>query len=151
MLSGKKILLGVSGSIAAYKACELASGLVKLGAEVQVIMTEGAREFVAPLTFQTLTGRPVTRGLFDEVKQWKVEHIGAAQWCDAFLVAPATANVIAKFVAGLREAEAIGARDEHGHVRKSGDPGESGEAEKAWRFVCRAGFRAFGLRRCGQG
>ena len=75
MLSGKKILLGVSGSIAAYKACELASGLVKLGAEVQVIMTEGAREFVAPLTFQTLTGRPVTRGLFDEVKQWKVEHL----------------------------------------------------------------------------
>lgn len=103
MLSGKKILLGVSGSIAAYKACELASGLVKLGAEVQVIMTEGAREFVAPLTFQTLTGRPVTRGLFDEVKQWKVEHIGAAQWCDAFLVAPATANVIAKFAAGIAD------------------------------------------------
>lgn len=103
MLSGKKILLGVSGSIAAYKACELASRLIKEGAEVRVILTAGAREFVTPLTFQTLTGQPVMQGLFDEVREWKVEHIGAAQWCDCFVVAPATANVLAKFAWGLAD------------------------------------------------
>ncbi len=103
MLSGKKILLGISGSIAAYKACDLASQLVKAKAEVQVIMTDGACQFVTPLTLQTLTGRPVMRGLFDEVKQWKVDHIGAAGWCDVFLVAPATANVVAKFACGIAD------------------------------------------------
>ena len=81
----------------------MASRLIKEGAEVRVILTAGAREFVTPLTFQTLTGQPVMQGLFDEVREWKVEHIGAAQWCDCFVVAPATANVLAKFAWGLAD------------------------------------------------
>ncbi|MDR1192825.1 MAG: bifunctional phosphopantothenoylcysteine decarboxylase/phosphopantothenate--cysteine ligase CoaBC [Peptococcaceae bacterium] len=99
----KRILLGISGGIAAYKACELASRLIKAGAEVQVIMTGNATKFVAPLTLRTLTGRPVMLGMFDEVKQWKVDHIGAARWADACLLAPATANLMAKLAWGLAD------------------------------------------------
>ncbi len=103
MVEGKKVLLGISGSIAAYLACDLARRLIKVGAQVQVIMTEGAKEFITPLTLQTLTGRPVIQGLFDEVKQWDVEHVGAAQWADVFVIAPATANVMAKLARGLAD------------------------------------------------
>ena len=103
MLKDKHILLGVSGSIAAFMACELARKLIKAEAQVQVVMTEGAEAFITPLTMQTLTGRPVIRGLFDEVRQWNVEHVGAAQWADVLVVAPATANVMAKFARGLAD------------------------------------------------
>ena len=103
MLKGKHILLGVSGSIAAYLSCDLARRLIKAGAEVQIVMTAGAREFITPLTLQTLTARPVILGMFDEIKQWDVEHVGAAQWADVFVVAPATANVMAKFTYGLAD------------------------------------------------
>ncbi len=103
MVEGKKVLLGISGSIAAYLACDLARWLIKAGAQVQVVMTEGAKEFITPLTLQTLTGRPVIQGLFDEVKQWDVEHVGAAQWADVFVIAPATANVMAKLAWGLAD------------------------------------------------
>jgi len=102
-VQGKRVLLGVSGSIAAYLSCELARSLIKAGSLVQVVMTDGAQQFISPLTMQTLTGRPVIRGLFDEVKQWNVEHVGAAQWADVFVVAPATANVMAKFANGLAD------------------------------------------------
>jgi phosphopantothenoylcysteine decarboxylase/phosphopantothenate--cysteine ligase len=103
MLKGKKIALGISGSIAAYKAADLTSRLIKAGAEVQCIMTAGACEFITPLTLQTLSGRPVMQAMFAEPRQWNVEHIAVSEWADLFLVAPATANVIGKFAQGIAD------------------------------------------------
>ncbi len=103
MLSGKKIALGLSGSIAAYKGAELARQLVKAGAEVQCIMTAGACQFISPLTLRTLTERPVMQGMFEEPKQWNVEHIAVSRWADLFLIAPATANVIGKIANGIAD------------------------------------------------
>jgi phosphopantothenoylcysteine decarboxylase/phosphopantothenate--cysteine ligase len=103
MLQGKKIALGISGSIAAYKACEIASLMIKAGAEVQCIMTEGACEFITPLTLRTITGRPVMQDMFAEPRQWNVEHIAVSQWADLFLLAPATANIIGKMANGLAD------------------------------------------------
>ncbi len=102
MLKGKNIVLGVTGGIAAYKACDIASRLVKLGADVHVIMTKAACEFVAPLTFKTLTGNKVHTSLFDENEQG-VPHIDLAQNADLLLVAPATANFIAKAANGIAD------------------------------------------------
>lgn len=95
------IVLGISGSIAAYKAAEIASQLVKLGHEVHVVMTRAATEFITPLTLQTLTRHPVIVTLEDEKQSWKPGHIELADQADLFLVAPATANVIAEFANGL--------------------------------------------------
>lgn len=101
-LEGKKIALGVTGSIAAYKAAEITSLLVKEGAEVQVLMTEEAKEFITPLTLKTLSRRPVYCGLWNEdAASWKPGHIEIAGWADLFLVAPATAHIIACFAQGL--------------------------------------------------
>ena len=88
------IVLGISGSIAAYKAADLASQLVKLGHEVHVVMTRSAVEFITPLTFQTLTRQPVLVSLEDEKQSWKPGHIELADQADLLLVAPATANVL---------------------------------------------------------
>jgi phosphopantothenoylcysteine decarboxylase len=95
------IVLGISGSIAAYKAADLASQLVKLGHEVHVVMTRSATEFITPLTLQTLTRQPVLVTLEDEKQSWKPGHIELADNADLFLVAPASANVIAHFAQGL--------------------------------------------------
>jgi phosphopantothenoylcysteine decarboxylase len=95
------IVLGISGSIAAYKAADLASQLVKLGHEVHVVMTRSATEFITPLTLQTLTRQPVLVSLEDEKQSWKPGHIELADRADLFLVAPATANVIANLANGL--------------------------------------------------
>lgn len=95
------IVLGISGSIAAYKAADLASQLVKLGHEVHVVMTRSAVEFIAPLTFQTLTRQPVLVSLEDEKQSWKPGHIELADQADLLLVAPATANTLANFANGL--------------------------------------------------
>lgn len=95
------IVLGITGSIAAYKAADLASQLVKLGHEVHVVMTRSAAEFIAPLTLQTLTRNPVIVSLEDEKQSWKPGHIELADQADLFLVAPATANVLAEFAHGL--------------------------------------------------
>jgi phosphopantothenoylcysteine decarboxylase/phosphopantothenoylcysteine decarboxylase/phosphopantothenate--cysteine ligase len=95
------IVLGISGSIAAYKAADLASQLVKLGHEVHVVMTRSAVEFIAPLTFQTLTRQPVLISLEDEKQSWKPGHIELADQADLLLVAPATANTLANFANGL--------------------------------------------------
>lgn len=95
------IVLGISGSIAAYKAAEIASQLVKLGHQVHVVMTHSATEFIAPLTLQTLTRNPVLVTLEDEKQSWKPGHIELADQADLLLVAPATANVIAGFANGL--------------------------------------------------
>jgi phosphopantothenoylcysteine decarboxylase/phosphopantothenate--cysteine ligase len=102
-LQGKELILGVSGSIAAYKAVFLLRELVRLGARVTVSMTEHARAFVEPLTFRTLSGRPVLVDLFDPQSSEAVEHIALAERADATIVAPATANVIAKAAAGLAD------------------------------------------------
>lgn len=102
MLKGKNIVLGVTGGIAAYKACDIASKLVKLGADVHVIMTKSACEFVAPLTFKTLTNNKVHTSVFDE-NDVGVPHIDLAQGADALLVAPATANFIGKVANGIAD------------------------------------------------
>lgn len=95
------IVLGVTGSIAAFKAAELASQLVKGGHRVDVVMTRAATEFVATLTFQTLTRRPVLVSLEDEKQSWKPGHIELADEADLFLVAPASANTLGNFANGL--------------------------------------------------
>ncbi len=102
-LNGKKIVLGVTGSIAAYKACELCRLYIKAGAEVAVVMTDGAQKFVTPLTFQTLSRNPVTTALFDPAAAWDPKHVSLAAWCDLAVVAPCTANVIAKMACGIAD------------------------------------------------
>ena len=103
MFKGRKILVGVTGGIAAYKAAELISRLRKLHAEVRVAMTKSATEFIAPLTLQSLSTNPVHVEMFDEPKQWNVEHIALAEHIDAAVVAPATANIMTKMAIGLAD------------------------------------------------
>ena len=102
-LKGKHIVLGVTGGIAAYKACDIASRLRKKGAHVHVIMTEHACEFVRPLTFETLTNEPVVTDMFRRDKPWEVEHVSLAKLADLFIIAPATANIMAKTAAGIAD------------------------------------------------
>ncbi|RNC64957.1 MAG: bifunctional phosphopantothenoylcysteine decarboxylase/phosphopantothenate--cysteine ligase CoaBC [Desulfuromonadales bacterium] len=103
MLSGKQIVLGVSGGIAVYKAVELVRLLTKAGADVHVIMTRSAMEFVTPLTFQTLTSNPVHTELFNLIAEREIGHIALADRADLFIVAPATANVIGKIAGGIAD------------------------------------------------
>jgi len=103
MLKGKNIVLGVSGGIAAYKACELVSRLKKLNAGVHVIMTASAAKFVTPLTFQSLSLNQVTVDIFDAPKYWEVEHISLAKLADVLVIAPATANIIGKLAGGIAD------------------------------------------------
>jgi len=103
MLKGKTILLGVTGSIAAYKIANLASALMKLHAEVHVIMTKNATNFINPITFETLTGRKCLVDTFDRNFEFSVEHVSIAKKADVVLVAPASANVIAKLAHGLAD------------------------------------------------
>lgn len=103
MLHNKVITVGVTGGIAVYKAVEVVRGLVKLGADVHVIMTENAREFVTPLTFQTLSQNKVVIDMFERPTTWEVEHIKLAQESDCFLIVPATANIIGKMANGLAD------------------------------------------------
>lgn len=102
-LSNKHILLGISGGIAAYKIPELIRSLVKAGAEVRVATSRHALEFVTPLTLQTLSGHPVYSDVFASVNAHATEHISLPEWCDMMLVAPATANVLAKTAAGIAD------------------------------------------------
>jgi len=103
MLNGKTIILGVTGSIAAYKAVDLASQLARSDATVNVIMTEAATEFVAPLTFQTIARRPVITEMFELDSESNIQHISLAEAADAIVIAPATANIIAKLAAGIAD------------------------------------------------
>ncbi len=102
-LKNKTILLGVSGGIAAYKSAALTSMLVKSGAEVRVIMTEHATNFINPITFETLTGHKCITDTFDRNFEFKVEHVSLAQKADAIIIAPATANIITKIAHGLAD------------------------------------------------
>ncbi|MBP7951099.1 MAG: phosphopantothenoylcysteine decarboxylase [Verrucomicrobiales bacterium] len=97
------VVLGITGSIAAYKAADLASQLVKKGCTVTAVMTRDAQEFITPLTLQTLTRRPVVTGLHDEKENWRPGHIQLADEADLILVAPATANLLAKLAHGLAD------------------------------------------------
>ncbi|EQB63396.1 MAG: Phosphopantothenoylcysteine decarboxylase/phosphopantothenate-cysteine ligase [candidate division Zixibacteria bacterium RBG-1] len=103
MLSGKKIILGVTGGIAVYKSCEIVRKLVSLNAEVTVIMTQSAQKFVTPLTFETLSGKEVVTEMFPENKFVATHHISLAQWADLILIAPATANLIGKIRGGIAD------------------------------------------------
>ena len=102
-LEGRRIVLGVTGSIAAYKAADLTSKLVQQGALLDVVMSEGAKQFMEPLTFRSLTHRPVLHQLFDPASDAGIEHVALAEECDGILVAPATANLIAKAANGLAD------------------------------------------------
>ena len=102
-LAGKNIVLGVTGGIAAYKACELASRLRKAGAQVYGIMTKNACEFVAPLTIETLTNHPVATDTFARPETWEVEHVTLAKRAELFVIAPATANILAKMAGGIAD------------------------------------------------
>ena len=103
MLKNKNIVLGVCGGIAAYKACELTSRLKKLDANIDVIMTEGATKFVAPLTFQSLSLNQVIVDMFEEPKYWEIEHVALAKKADLLVIAPATANIIGKLANGIAD------------------------------------------------
>ncbi len=103
MLSNKTIVLGVTGSIAAYKAAEIASQLTQAGARVNVVMTREAVEFVSPVTFRAISGRPVVTEMFDLASEYSIEHVSLAAAADIVAVAPATANVIAKLAAGIAD------------------------------------------------
>ncbi|MBP5595076.1 MAG: bifunctional phosphopantothenoylcysteine decarboxylase/phosphopantothenate--cysteine ligase CoaBC [Pseudobutyrivibrio sp.] len=103
MLKGKCVVLGVTGSIAAYKIANLASALVKLGADVNVIMTKNATNFINPITFETLTSNKCLVDTFDRNFQFNVEHVALAKRADIFMVAPASANVIAKMAHGIAD------------------------------------------------
>ncbi len=100
-LNGKKIVLGITGSIAAYKAAELTSQLRKKGAEVFPVMTTGAQKFITPLTLQALARQPVATDLWSEGNGWQPGHVELADKADLLLIAPATADVIAQFAHGL--------------------------------------------------
>jgi phosphopantothenoylcysteine decarboxylase len=101
MSAGKNIVLGVTGSIAAYKAAELASLLTKQGCEVHVVMTADALRFITPVPLKTLSRHPVVTDLYDEVEGWQPTHIKLADEADLLLIAPATANTIAKLALGI--------------------------------------------------
>jgi phosphopantothenoylcysteine decarboxylase / phosphopantothenate---cysteine ligase len=103
MLKGKTIVLGVTGGIAAYKAVELLRLLTKAGADVHVVMTRSAQEFVTPLTFQTLSMNPVTTDLFNLISEREIGHISLADRADLFIIAPATANIIGKIACGIAD------------------------------------------------
>ena len=102
-MRGKHIIVAVSAGIAAYKAIEVVSRLRKKGAEVKVVMTQNATHIASPLTFGEISGHPVALEMFEQVHQWDVEHIALATWADAYVVVPATANVIGKIYAGIAD------------------------------------------------
>ena len=103
MLKGREVVLGVTGGIAVYKSAEVVSRLRKLGASVHVIMTKNATEFVTPLTFETMSNNPVVTDTFARPATWEVEHISLAQRAEVFVIAPATANILAKMACGIAD------------------------------------------------
>ena len=103
MMKDKTIVLGVTGSIAAYKAADLASKLVQLEANVRVAMTGSAAEFVSPLTFRSLTNNAVATGMFEPLSDYNIEHVALAEAADVVVIAPATANMIANMAVGIAD------------------------------------------------
>jgi phosphopantothenoylcysteine decarboxylase/phosphopantothenate--cysteine ligase len=103
MLKDKTIVLGITGGIAAYKAADLASKLTQAGARVETVMTEAATKFITPLTLRNITGRPVVTDMFEMASEYSEEHIALAEAADVVIIAPATANTIAKLAAGMAD------------------------------------------------
>ncbi len=103
MLKNKTIVLGITGGIAAYKAADIASKLTQAGAGVETVMTEAAIRFITPLTLRNLTGRPVVTDMFEMAFEYNEEHIALAEAADAVVIAPATANTIARLAAGIAD------------------------------------------------
>lgn len=103
MLQGKNIVLGITGGIAAYKAADIASKLRQAGAEVNVVMTEAAQQLITPMTLRNITGRPVVTSMWELASEYSVEHIALAEAADLVLVAPATANTIARLAVGMAD------------------------------------------------
>ena len=103
MLKDKTVILGITGGIAAYKAADLASKLTQAGAKVETVMTEAAMEFITPLTLRNITRRPVVTDMFEMASEYSEEHIALAEAADVVIVAPATANTIAKLAAGMAD------------------------------------------------
>jgi len=103
MLTGKTIVLGITGGIAAYKAADIASKLTQAGARVEVVMTESATKFITPLTLRSLTGRPVVTSMWELASEFSLEHVALADTADVVVIAPATANIIAKLAAGIAD------------------------------------------------
>ena len=103
MLEGKKIVLGITGSIAAYKACLIIRGLVKKGAEVQVVITPAGKEFITPITLSALTSKPVISEFFNQRDGSWHSHVNLGLWADAMLIAPATASTIGKMANGIAD------------------------------------------------
>ena len=103
MLKGKKIILGITGSIAAYKACYIIRGLIKQGAEVQVIITPAGKEFITPITLSALTSKPVISEFFAQRDGTWNSHVDLGLWADAVLIAPATASTIGKMANGIAD------------------------------------------------
>ena len=105
MLTDKTVVLGITGSVAAYKAADIASKLTQAGARVEVVMTEAATRFITPLTLRSITGRPVVTDMFELVTEFSIEHVALAEAADVIVIAPATANVIAKLAGGISDDE----------------------------------------------
>ncbi len=103
MLANKTVILGITGSIAAYKAADIASKLTQAGAKVEVVMTESATRFVTPLTLRSITGRPVVTSMWELDSEFSIEHVALAEAADVLVIAPATANIIAKLAAGIAD------------------------------------------------
>ena len=154
MLKGKKIVLGVTGGIAVYKAVDLVSKLRKQGAEVRVVMTEHAQQFVTPLTFKEISGNQVAVSMWNANQEFNVEHIALADWADLFMVVPATANIIAKMAYGIADdllsttllPDYCVSGDEHAYVREPCHAGKPCQAAKPRRCCNAACKRRTGLR-----
>ena len=145
ILKGKKIVLGITGSIAAYKACYIIRGLIKRGAEVQVVITSAGKEFITPITLSALTGKPVISEFFAQRDGTWNSHVDLGLWADAMLIAPATASTIGKMANGVADnmlittylsAKApvfVAPAMDLGYVRPSFHPKESGYTPLLWK------------------
>ena len=162
LFKGLKIVLGVTGGIAAYKAVELLRRLTEAESRVAVIMTRNAQRFVAPLTFQALTPEGVYTEVFDAYRPGAMDHIQLAQWADLVVLAPATANSIGKAANGLADdllstfllacpaPKLVLPGHERPHVRKPGGPGQPHPFERTGSGDSGTGLRGFGLRGYGE-
>ena len=156
-LEGKHVVLGVTGSIACYKAIDLASKLTQAGALVDTVMSYGATQFVTPLAFRSITHRAVITDTYDANSQFSIEHVALAHQADVVVIAPATAHCIAKLAQGLADdpltttiIATTAPRDGcpgngRQHVRQPRHPGERGNPQAQRRSVRRSGPRTFGL------
>jgi phosphopantothenoylcysteine decarboxylase/phosphopantothenate--cysteine ligase len=126
----KTIVLGVTGSISAYKAAEIASYFTKAGCRVEVILTKEATEFIGAMTFRNITHRPVVTTMWDLASEFSVEHVALAEAADVVLIAPATANVIAKMACGIADdmLTCDSTRHERQHVVQPGNAGKRCQA-----------------------